>query len=62
MPLDSNLKSSDYVDSGVRVIRRENMGVLGNLGSILMALQAELPLLGFSVIAEEQKSAYFAAA
>ena len=40
---------------------REGNGRTARIISILMALQAGLPLLDFSVIAEEQKSAYFAA-
>lgn len=40
---------------------REGNGRTARIVSILMALQAGLPLLDFSVIAEEQKPAYFAA-
>jgi cell filamentation protein len=40
---------------------REGNGRVARLLSILMALQAGLPLLDFSVIAEEKKQAYFAA-
>ncbi len=40
---------------------REGNGRTARIVSILMALQAGLPLLDFSVIAEEKKSAYFAA-
>ena len=40
---------------------REGNGRTARIVSILMALQAGLPLLDFSVIAEDQKPAYFAA-
>ncbi len=40
---------------------REGNGRLARLISQLMALQAELPLLDFSMIKEEKKEAYFAA-
>lgn len=40
---------------------REGNGRVARLVSILMALQAGLPLLDFSVIAEKKKQAYFAA-
>lgn len=40
---------------------REGNGRTARIVSILMALQVGLPLLDFSVIAEEQKPAYFAA-
>ena len=40
---------------------REGNGRTARMVSILMALQAGLPLLDFSVIAEEQKPAYFTA-
>ena len=40
---------------------REGNGRLARTPSILMALQAGLPLLNFSLIAEEKKQAYFAA-
>jgi cell filamentation protein len=40
---------------------REGNGRMARVVSILMALQAGLPLLDFSVIAEEKKPAYFAA-
>jgi len=40
---------------------REGNGRTARIVSILMALQAGLPLLDFSVIAEEKKPAYFAA-
>jgi len=40
---------------------REGNGRTACIVSILMALQAGLPLLDFSVITEEQKPAYFAA-
>jgi len=40
---------------------REGNGRLGRMLATLMALQAGLPLLDFSLIAEEKKQAYFAA-
>lgn len=40
---------------------REGNGRTARIVSILMALQAGLPLLDFSVIAEEKKQDYFAA-
>ena len=40
---------------------REGNGRVARFLSILMALQAGLPLLDFSVVAEEKKQAYFAA-
>jgi cell filamentation protein len=40
---------------------REGNGRLARTLSILMALQAGLPLLNFSLIAEEKKQGYFAA-
>jgi len=40
---------------------REGNGRLARILSILMALQAGLPLLNFSLIAEEKKQVYFAA-
>lgn len=40
---------------------REGNGRVARILSILMALQAGLPLLDFSVIAEKKKQAYFAA-
>ena len=40
---------------------REGNGRVARILSILMALQAGLPLLNFSLIAEEKKQAYFAA-
>lgn len=40
---------------------REGNGRVARFPSILMALQAGLPLLDFSVIAEKKKQAYFAA-
>lgn len=40
---------------------REGNGRVARILSILMALQAGLPLLNFSVIAEKKKQAYFAA-
>ena len=40
---------------------REGNGRVVRILSILMALQAELPLLDFSLIAEEKKQEYFAA-
>ena len=40
---------------------REGNGRVARILSILMALQAGLPLLDFSLIAEEKKPAYFAA-
>lgn len=40
---------------------REGNGRAARMLSILMALQAGLPLLNFSAIAEEKKQAYFAA-
>lgn len=40
---------------------REGNGRAARIVSILMALQVGLPLLDFSVIAEEKKQAYFAA-
>ena len=40
---------------------REGNGRVARVLSILMALQAGLPLLDFSLIAEERRPAYFAA-
>jgi cell filamentation protein len=40
---------------------REGNGRLARVLSILMALQAGLPLLDFSLIAEEKKQEYFVA-
>ena len=40
---------------------REGNGRMARILSILMALQAGLPLLNFSTIAEEKKQEYFAA-
>lgn len=40
---------------------REGNGRVARILSILMALQAELPLLDFSLVAEEKKQDYFAA-
>ena len=50
---------SAYAGAGSSVPGGKRPG--GRVLSILMALQAGLPLLDFSLIAEEKKPAYFAA-